>query len=252
MSSTDAPVCPAPFNVDDDGRCRYSVSLSIRDEFGHLLDGDWDSKGAHGCQHRDTPEWKAAHARRVAQKEMPVDEAQHQPTEALAIAQAESHGVQAEVGVPDDLSFDLSKVLPGNGTLSPLAATLGGLAIVGGVALKVVPSWLRGRTEMATQRLALKAKRMELEQKSKDQQQSGDCVSRHAACLAAIATLEERIKLVEFQSDSLSSQIASAKDEATKLSMTGAAKDDERLLALEKKVASLVAKSDEPRPQEQS
>ena len=226
--------------------------MSIRDKFGHLLDGDWDSKGAHGCQHRDTPEWKAAHPRRVVAREKPMNEPENHHTEPAAVAQGEAHGVQSSVGVPEDFSFDLSKVLPADGSISPLAATLGGLAIVGGVALKVVPSWLRGRTEMATQRLALKAKRMELEQKSKEQQQSGDCVSRHAACLAAIATLEERVKLVEFQSDSLSSQIASAKDEATKLSMTGAAKDDERLLALEKKVASLVAKSDEPRPQEQS
>lgn len=245
------PSCPAPFAMDDDGRCRYAVPLSIRDEFGHLLDGDWDTKGAHGCQHRDTPEWKAAHARRATHKEMPVDEAQHQPAEALAIAQGESHGVRSEVGVPDDLSFDLSKVLPENGTLSPLAATLGGLAIVGGVALKVIPSWLRSRAEMATKRLELKAKRMELEQQAKrDDKQGQDCAARHAACLAALSALEERVKLVEGQADRLASEIASAKDSATKLALKGGGTDDERVCALEKQVAALAAKVGEARPQE--
>lgn len=166
-------------------------------------------------------------------------EEMHQEVEAVPHAE---HAAQMHesIGVP---SFDLTKVLPEGGAISPLAATLGGLAIVGGVALKVIPSWLRGRTEMATQRLALKAKRMELEQKTKEQQQSGDCVSRHAACLAAIAALEERLKLVEKQADGLMGEVAAAKDQATKLSLTGRGSvDEDRLHALEKCVAELSSK----------
>lgn len=167
---------------------------------------------------------------------------QHEIQQAV-IAQAEPHGVEAthaEVGVP---SFDLSKVLPTDGTISPVAATLGGLAILGGVALKVVPAWLKSRAEMATQRLALKAKRLELEQKAKQDEQGGDCASRHAACLAAVAALEERIKLVEKQADGLAMEVASAKDAATKLSLTGNHwVDIERVAWLEEQVAKLNAK----------
>jgi hypothetical protein len=210
----------------------------IFDDLGHEVDGDADPRAAHGCRHTHTLEYRKTH--RAANKnrklkERPMEEI-HQGTDAPPHAEPatlthESLGIAA---------FDLSKVIPEGGTLSPLALTLGGLAIFGGVALKVVPTWLRGRTEMATQRLALKAKRMELEQKSKEQQQSGDCVSRHAACLAAIATLEERVKLVERQADGLMGEVASAKDEATKLSLAGRGSvDEDRLHQLEKRVVEL-------------
>jgi hypothetical protein len=169
---------------------------------------------------------------------------QHEAHEQQAvIAQGEPHGVSAvaaSVGVPD---FDLSKVLPEGGMLSPAAAVLGGLAIAGGVALKVVPAWLKSRAEMATQRLALKAKRLELEQKAKQDEQGGDCASRHAACIATVAALEERLKLVERQADGLASEVASAKDAATKLSLSGdASVDSERVGKLEEQVAKLQAK----------
>lgn len=164
----------------------------------------------------------------------------HEPV----VMQAEPNGVEAthaEVGIA---AFDLSKVLPADGTISPMAATLGGLAILGGVALKVIPSWLKARADMATQRLALKAKRLELEQKARQEEHQGtDCASRHAACLAAVAALEERVKLVEKQADGLSMDIASAKDAATKLSLTGNnSVDAERVARLEEQVAKLVAK----------
>lgn len=166
---------------------------------------------------------------------------QHEPQ--AVIAQAEPHGVEvthAEVGVP---SFDLSKVMPADGAISPMAATLGGLAILGGVALKVIPSWLKARADMATQRLALKAKRLELEQKAKQDEQGGDCASRHAACLASVAALEERIKLVEKQADGLSMELASVRDAATKLSLTGnGSVDVERVAKLEEQVAKLTTK----------
>ena len=123
--------------------------------------------------------------------------------------------------------------------LSPTAAVLGGLAIAGGVALKVIPAWLKSRADMATQRLALKAKRLELEQKAKQDEQGGDCASRHAACLAALATLEERVKLVERQADGLMGEVASTKDSAAKLALNGGSIDPDRLAKVEEQVKEL-------------
>lgn len=161
----------------------------------------------------------------------------HQGQATVGRAEQAVTETSATVGVD---SFDLSKVIPAGGQLSSTAVLLGGLAIAGGVALKVVPAWLKGRAEMATQRLALKAKRLELEQKSKDQQSEGDCTSRHAACLAAIAALEERVKLVERQADGLMGEVASAKDQATKLSLKGRGTvDEEKLTRLEERVSAL-------------
>lgn len=169
-------------------------------------------------------------------KDVYLDHAQPVAQESVT----ESPVTSAEVGVP---GFDLSKVLPAGGQLSPAALTLGGFAILGGVLLKVVPSWLRARTDMVAKRLELKAKRMELEQKSKqDEKQGVDCASRHAACMAAVAALEERVKLVEHQADGLSVEVASAKDAATKLSLTGGSSDSDRLSKVEERVAALAKK----------
>jgi len=150
----------------------------------------------------------------------------------------------ALTGIAEALPFDLSKVLPADGVLSTPAVVLGGLAIAGGVALKVVPAWLKSRAEMATQRLALKAKRMELEQKTKEAEQAdGDCAARHAACAAGLSAVNERVQLVEKQVDGLSLSIASAKDETTKLALKPS-KHDARIDALEARLDALVEASE--------
>lgn len=236
--------CPKPFQFDDDGRCRYTLGFTVVDEFGHPLDGDWDVKGHHGCRHTDTPEWKAAHRRKKTKvKQM---EQHEQPNEQHHAEQAApAPATTALTGVADALPFDLTKVIPASGSLSGAAVALGGLAIMGGVLLKVVPAWLQSRATMATQRLALKAKRMELEQQQKDaEKQNGDCAARHAAALAAISALEQRVQLVEKQADGLALDIASAKDTATKLSLTGNRDTDHRrIVALEEQVAALQEKA---------
>jgi hypothetical protein len=206
----------------------------VFDEAGHPLDGDHDPKGKHGCRHDKVTTAKKHRATRTG-TETTMEEQHEQPV----IVQAQPHGVEAitaAIGVPD---FDLSKVLPEGGALSPTAAILGGLAIAGGVALKVIPAWFKSRADMATQRLALKAKRLELEQKSKQDEQGGDCASRHAACLAALATLEERVKLVERQADGLMGEVASTKDSAAKLALNGGSIDPDRLAKVEEQVKEL-------------
>lgn len=236
--------CPEPFVFEDD-RCRYALGLQVVDELGHPLDGDFDPKGHRGCRHEDTPEWKVAHRpRRVRKMEEHI-----QPTPPAVVKV--SHDVGAPVvpttaltGVADVLPFDLTRVLPSDGMLSTPAVILGGLAIAGGVALKVIPAWLKSRAEMATQRLALKAKRLELEQKVKEQDQGdGSCEARHASCAASVATLVERVQLVEKQVDGLSLSIASSKDEVAKLALRPG-KDDARLDALEARMDALVKASE--------
>ncbi len=231
--------CPEPFTLAN-GRCEFTVPFAVVDEFGHSLDGDWDPKGKHGCQHRDTPEWKAAHRPRkpVAKKKEVVVEEKHE--EAAQQEAPVAPVTIAHVGTSEDMAFDLSKVLPANGHISGTAALLGGAAILGGILLKVVPSWLRSRTEMAAKRMELKAKRLELEKQSKKDEQDGNCEARHAACLSAIRALEERVKLVESQADSLAGDVASAKDESAKLALRGGSDaDDKQLALLSKRITKL-------------
>lgn len=231
--------CPEPFVLEED-RCRYAVGLRVVDEFGHTLNGDFDPKGHRGCRHTETREWKAAHRPR---KVKPVEDIQPSPPPVIEASHdvgAPALPTTALTGVADALPFDLTKVLPADGVLSTPAVVLGGLAIVGGVALKVVPAWLKSRAEMATQRLALKARRLELEQKAKEAEQAeGSCEARHAACAASVAAVVERVKLVEAQVDMLSGSVAGARDEATKLALRSG-KDDVRIDALERQVKVLV------------
>ena len=226
--------CPPPFALQADGDCALVLSSSILDKHGHLLDGDHDPKAKDGCDHRDTPEWKAEHRKTGRETRMP----EHKEDQAV-VAQAQPTGIKAEVGVP---SFDLSKVIPADGAISPLAATLGALAIGAGVALKVVPSWLKSQAEMATKRLELKAKRMELEHQSKRDEKGGDCASRHAAALAALSAIEERLGSLEAKADGLAHEIESVKHSASSLSFDGDDGDIDRLEALEKKIAALAAR----------
>lgn len=229
--------CPEPF-VERGNDCVLVLQSNIVDKHGHSLDGDHDPKGKNGCDHRDTPEWKAEHRNKGRKESHMADEAQ-QPS---VIAPSEPVGVKAtkaEVGAP---AFDLSKVLPADGAISPLAATLGALAILSGVALKVVPSWLKSNAEMATKRLELKAKRIELEHQSKRDEKGGDCASRHAACLAALSAIEDRLVALETKADGLAHEVEAAKRSASSLSFDGDDGDIDRLEALEKKVAALAAR----------
>lgn len=227
--------CPPPF-VEQRGDCVLVLQSSVVDKHGHPLDGDSDPKGKNGCDHRDTAEWKREHRNKGREKHM-AEQQQEQPV----IAQAQPAATKSEVGAP--AAFDLSKVIPADGAISPMAATLGALAILSGVALKVVPSWLKSKADMATKRLELKAKRMELEHEAKRDQKGGDCASRHAAALAAVAALEERLASVEGQASELAAEVASAKHEASSLSFDGGdSADVDRLSKLEEQVAKLQAK----------
>jgi hypothetical protein len=228
--------CPSPFALQADGDCALVLPSTIVDKHGHLLDGDHDPKAKDGCDHRDTVEWKREH-RNKGRKEHHMAEQQQEQS---VVAQTQPTATKAEVGMPP--AFDLSKVIPADGAISPMAATLGALAILSGVALKVVPSWLKSQAEMATKRLELKAKRMELEHQSKRDEKGGDCASRHAAALAALSAIEERLGSLEAKADGLAHEVESVKHSASSLSFDGDDGDIDRLEALEKKIAALAAR----------
>ncbi len=223
-------ICPAPFVANETGNCELVLGQGIVDKHGHELDGDNDPKGKDGCDHRDTPEWQAEHRGKAR---LNVDE---HPTKDEAHVEATT---TAEVGTP---TFDLSKVLPADGAISPLAATLGALAIVSGVVLKLVPAWLRSSTEIASKKLESEIKRLEIEQQARRKDKGGDCAARHAACLASLAEVEARLSALEQKTDGLEQEIAAVKQSASEWSFSGAEGDMDRLEKLEHKVATIATK----------
>lgn len=80
-------LCPVPSNVNG-----FSFIQEIVDKHGHKLDGDWDPNGKGGCNHRDTPEWKAEHKFDVVVKKAPK-----KPVEVKKMPQSEVAKPQATV-----------------------------------------------------------------------------------------------------------------------------------------------------------
>jgi hypothetical protein len=62
-----------------------SFSAKVVDKHGHILDGDNDPNGKHGCDHKETKEWKAEH--RVHKKAEVAKELEQQQTIASVATQ---------------------------------------------------------------------------------------------------------------------------------------------------------------------
>ena len=185
----------------DDGRplC-FGMSVEVRDKHGHLLDGDHDPAGAGGCDHRDTPEWKAEHPgqpaapkRAAPKKEAPVESEVQQveapvllasvtPEEKPALPTTESVGVDTAIAQAKSL-------VPGGHDASP-ALMIGGaatLAVVG-AAIKFGPQLLKARAERAERDHELQMKKMEMEKEKQEKQED-----QHQQCSAARGLLEAKV-----------------------------------------------------------
>jgi hypothetical protein len=191
------------------------------DEYGHEVDVDGVD---YRCQHRDTPEWKAAHrkhwaTRHAKEKHMADTKDVYLPSNVEAIATAPS--VTASVGSPD-APPDIMALMPKDGSASVITVLLALIVTAGAVAWKFGPGWMEAKRER-------EAKQAELEEKRIDQQSS-----QHGECKVARDQLEVAIASVESQASRLSARV---EDLASKVEQQGslAVGDDD----VAKKVAKL-------------
>jgi hypothetical protein len=127
--------CPAPF-VQQDDECTLTFSLQVLDKHGHVLEeGDNDPKAKDGCDHRDTPEWKAEHAKKAPKK--PV-EVKKMPQSEVAKPQA----TVASVSVPVP-PVDIPKPPPVDMTGVMLVGVLS--AAVSSAAMPALMNFLKSR-----------------------------------------------------------------------------------------------------------
>jgi hypothetical protein len=91
----------------------------------------------------------------------------------------------ASVGAQEDLFAGIQKLIPSQGGASGVTVMLAALAIVGGIALKFGPAFMKSRTE-------LKLKQMELEEKKLESAQEAN-----AEVKSEIASLDVRVSAVE-------------------------------------------------------
>ena len=189
--------CPLPKDV-----AGFFIGASIVDKHGHPLDGDHDPKGANGCDHRDTPEWKAEHNvshRHTKHKEnppmsdivTPAPEEHH--VEAAAPQLPAAPQATATVGV-DAAVAQVKSLVPHDASPGLLVGGAAALAVIG-AAIKFGPQALKNRAEAAEREHEREMRRLELEEKKAQQNddQHGKCSVERAALEAKVAALESSL-----------------------------------------------------------
>ena len=162
------------------------------DEYGHEVDVDGVD---YRCQHRDTPEWKAAHRKhwttRHAPKEKHMADTKdvYLPSNVEAIATAPS--VTASVGV-SDAPPNIMALIPKDGSASIVTVLLALIVTAGAIVWKFGPGWMEAKRE----------REAKLEEKKLDQQSS-----QHGECKVARDELALKIASVESQASSLSARV---------------------------------------------
>lgn len=213
------PGCALPAEI-----AGFASPAVIRDRHGHELDGDYDPQGQGGCDHRDTPEWKAEHppTRKKPQEvkmdtetNTPTTESTPEPAPMLALAtnvipveaSAVSSETTASVGV-DSAVAQMKALIPGGADASP-ALLVGGAATLAviGAGIKFGPQVLKARAEKAAQEHEARMKQLDIERErqEKQEEQHKECAASRDALriefAAKVADLEAKLSQRE-ESDS--------------------------------------------------
>lgn len=204
----------------------------IRDKHGHKLDGDHDPRGHGGCDHRDTPEWKAEHPKQKINRPaepMKIDPQPQEQPMAEHVEQAAPAPVTTETIGVDAAVTQVKALVPGGADASP-ALLIGGAAVLAvvGAAIKLGPGMLKARAEAKEREHELNMKRLEREEdRSKGQE------DQHQKCSAARGALELRVSGLEKRLDEVASE--------TKKAVSSVPQFDEDFdpAALEKRLAKL-------------
>jgi len=184
----DAPPCALP-----DGLRGWVAQERLVDEYGHEVYVDGVD---YRCQHRDTPEWKAAHRKhwsvRHATKEKHMDEVKQPEVGPQMPAPVVT---TATVSVPHDAPPDIMALMPKDGSASLITVLLALIVTAGAIAWKFGPGWMEAKRER-------EAKQAEIEEKKLDQ-----AASQHVDCKVARDELAFKVASVESQASSLASRV---------------------------------------------
>jgi len=248
------------------GELTIDVPSEIHDKHGHELDGDHDPAGAHGCDHRDTPEWKTEHRAKHAvgtpkmatpmedntepdnmseKTAIIVNEAPVSP-ETTSITQIPAPPVTtATVGV-DAAVGQIKSLLPAGADASPglLIGGAAGLAVVG-AAVKFGPGLLKARAERLAQEKERdheeRMKKLEIEEKKaeKSEEQHGQCNASRLALEARVAAAEQKSATLEARLIEVAAKAEKAVSSAPSFDADFDPNDlEERLKRLEKTLKS--------------
>lgn len=222
------------------GGLTFSAQSEIRDKHGHKLDGDRDPHGVNGCDHRDTPEWKAEHPRgkpkekkesHMSESIQKPAEAPHaeQPAPAPAPATTETVGVDAAVA-------QVKSLVPADASPALMIGGAAVLAVIGG-ALKFGPSFMKSRAEAAERQHELELKKLELEENRGQKDDEG-----HQKCGVERAALEARVSAIESKIDAVGRKVEKAVSSVPQFD------EDFNPEAIEKRLVKLEKAAKKPAP----
>ena len=220
--------------VEPEGGCRlppglrgWKSDVTLVDENGHPADSD--DPAADKCNHRDTPEWQAAHQRAklpvrrkaVAHKEKKMEEQAPAPVALEVPKTIPTVGVPA-VPSADDLSRIAANAGGGaTGIVMALIAVVGG----GGAVWKYLQS--KQKASAKKDELAHEARMKELElqadNQKRDDDKHGECESKRAALAAKVESAESQLRLAEQALSNLRDQVSAL---SGKIDSSNATTDD--------------------------
>ena len=200
------PDCRIPV---PEGGLTINVPSEIHDKHGHALDGDHDPHGAHGCGHRETPEWKAEHPRPSKPKIDPpttpaVPEApmaEHNEHQELTVPAPSVPVTTETVGVEAAVA-QVKSLLPHDASPTVMIGGAAALAIVG-AAMKMGPGILKARAEARERDHEARMKELELRENEKKDSKEDD----HKGCAAARGALELRVSGIDSKVSDLGSKV---------------------------------------------
>jgi hypothetical protein len=204
---------PPNCRIDVPDGTSFIGSTEIKDKHGHTLEGDFDPLGHRGCNHKDTPEWRAEHPRirrkdaskaewpsdvadaGVVEKEPAMSDTAHNEAPVAEAPKAvESIGVDAAVS-------QVKSLVPADASPALMIGGAAVLAIVGG-ALKFGPSVLKARAEARERDHEARMKELELRERESEKKEDD-----HGNCAAERATLGTKVQVVEAKVDDLSKKV---------------------------------------------
>lgn len=211
------------------GPFEFAIPMTIVDKHGHTLDGDFDPKGAGGCDHRDTPEWKAEHPRKKEKKmaketEKPQAIVQEPVAPMPELPAPLAEKTKALVEMPQTATAELSGII-GKDVSGPQVA-MAVVAVAGGGA-----AW---KFYQQRQKLKHQERMAEIEnERHKNEQKQDDS---HQKCATERATLLARVAAAEAKAEEIARKLEQMKSESGSIGLDGFDPDDleQRIAKLEK------------------
>lgn len=184
----------------------FGFEFTVHDKHGHLLDGDYDPKGQGGCDHRETPEWKAEHPKeRKMAKEAPKSQDAIQVVPPVAgneivnpqITDAVTQKTKALTEAPQTAAKELSGIIGHDVSGAQVAMAVVAVA-GGGAAIKLYNNISKRKHD----------EKMAQIESQKNEKKKSDKKDDHGSCNVARAALEARVLAAEQKTAALEARLA--------------------------------------------